>query len=54
MFATEEDLAEGCEWDGADGWEGPGWYVVDYNGILAGRFDDFGEAQWWLDKHKRV
>lgn len=32
----------------------PAFYVVDANGIMAGPFDDEGEAMWWEDKAKRV
>lgn len=33
---------------------GPAFYVIDSNGIVAGPFDEIGEAQWWSDKAKRV
>ena len=54
MMSSEEwvddahDLSEDAEYDG------PAFYVVDENGIVAGPFDDVGEAMWWSDKAKRV
>lgn len=35
-------------------YDGPNFYVVDTNGIVAGPFDDEGEAIWWESKAKRV
>lgn len=32
----------------------PAYYIVDANGIVAGPFDDEGEAMWWIDKSKRI
>jgi len=32
----------------------PAWYAYDMNGIVAGPFDDDGEAEWWISKALRV
>lgn len=53
-MASEEYLDSGSEWFESEGWHGDGWYVVDANGIVAGVFDDVGEAMWWADKSARV
>jgi hypothetical protein len=42
------------EWFETDGYRAPAFYVVDSNGIVAGPFDDEGEAMWWEDKAVRV
>jgi len=54
MMALVDWLETGSEWAGTEGWSGEGWYVIDMNGIVAGRFDDEGEAMWWLDMSVRV
>lgn len=54
MFASEEYVDAESDWAETDGYEGPGWYVIDMNGIVAGMFDDMGEASYWLDKSKRI
>ena len=53
-MALPEYLEAGSEWAETDGWDGVAWYAVDENGIVAGPFDDEGEALWWLEKSARV
>lgn len=35
-------------------YEGPAWYAVDMNGIVAGPFDDSDQCDWWIGKACRV
>lgn len=47
-------MVEWIEESEDDDFSEPAFYVIDANGIVAGPFDDEGEALWWLDKSKRV
>lgn len=49
-----EWIGDGDEWSDSAEYDGPAFYVVDGNGIVAGPFDDEGEGFWWSDKAKRV
>lgn len=53
-MSSEEWLDDASEWADDAEYAGPAFYVVDANGIVAGPFDDVGEAMWWSDKAKRV
>lgn len=53
-MTSEEYIDERHELSDDPEWSEDAWYVVDHNGIVAGPFDDEGEAMWWGDKAKRV
>lgn len=50
----EEWIDDGDEFSDSQEYDGPAWYVIDGNGIVAGPFDDDGEAAWWISKSFRV
>lgn len=51
---SEEYIDEDHELSDDPEWSEAAWYAIDHNGIVAGPFDDVGEAMWWGDKAKRV
>jgi len=53
-MASVEWVGDGDQHAQDETYTEPAFYVVDPNGIVAGPFDDEGEACWWLDKSKRV
>jgi len=50
MFSSIEYLETSDDPEFTD----PAFYVIDGNGIVAGPFYEDGEADWWLEKAKRV
>lgn len=54
MLTHPEYVDDGHEVSSDPAYQGPAWYAVDLNGIVAGPFDDADQCDWWISKAQRV
>lgn len=54
MFAHTDHVDDASEHASDEAYDGPAYYVVDQNGLVAGPFDTADEGDWWIAKSLRI
>lgn len=54
MFAHSYDVTDDSHLASDEAYKGPGVYVADMNGLVAGPFDTHDESDWWIEKSLRI